>query len=132
MHVILMEDLDCFWPKEGNVLFLEVTGQKLVVLNSPDCLKIIWCSCNGCTEKWLQRENIPSRKFFCSCFCSWVHVENKTPLRQLNSPTCVIYLCTTEILEILSGNAGVKLRADTNRAGRKYKVHRAGGGNING
>lgn len=57
---------------------------------------------------------------------------SKTPLRQLNSPTHVIYLCMTKILEIRSGNAGIKLRADTNRAGRKYRVHRTGGGNVKG
>lgn len=38
-----MEALDCFWPEEGyyNTLFLEVTAQKLFVLNSLDFLKVL-------------------------------------------------------------------------------------------
>lgn len=125
----LMEDLDCFWPKEAycNILFLEVTAQKLFVLNSPDFLKVIWCKL-----QWMHRKVVakghPFQKFLLFLLLFLGSCGNsKIPLKQLNSPAHVIYLCTTKILEILSGNTGVKLRADTNRARRKYKVHHAGG-----
>lgn len=40
--------------KEGyfNNLFLDVTVQKLLVLNFPDFLRGIRCNPSGCTEKW--------------------------------------------------------------------------------
>lgn len=58
-----MEDLDCFGPKEGCILFLEVTVQKLFVLNSPDFLKVIWCNYNDAQKNGCKGMSLSETSF---------------------------------------------------------------------